>query len=68
MIIFRIIQGIGGGIMMPTGFTLITESFPPHQRGTAFGIFGLVIVFAPSVGPTLGGWLVDSVNGATFSI
>ncbi len=62
MIVFRIMQGIGGGIMMPTGMTLITESFPPQQRGTAFGIFGIVIVFAPSIGPTLGGYIVDSVN------
>ncbi len=62
MIFFRIVQGLGGGIMMPIGFTLITESFPPQQRGTAFGVFGIVIVFAPSVGPTLGGYLVDFVN------
>ncbi|MFA6448933.1 MAG: DHA2 family efflux MFS transporter permease subunit, partial [bacterium] len=62
MIFFRILQGIGGGIMMPTGFTLITETFPPQQRGAAFGVFGIVIVFAPSLGPTLGGYLVDFVN------
>jgi len=62
MVIFRVLQGVGGGIMMPTGFTLITESFPPHQRGTAFGLFGIVIVFAPSLGPTLGGYLVDYVH------
>lgn len=62
MILFRILQGLGGGIMMPAGFTIITESFPPHKRATAFGVFGLVIVVAPSVGPTLGGYLVDAVN------
>jgi len=62
MIAFRVIQGLGGGLMMPTGFTLITESFPPQQRGTAFGIFGIVIVFAPSLGPTLGGYMVDSIG------
>jgi DHA2 family multidrug resistance protein len=62
MVAFRIIQGIGGGVMLPAGFTLITESFPPHQRGTAFGFFGIVIVFAPTVGPTLGGYLTDSVG------
>ncbi len=62
MIFFRILQGLGGGIMMPAGFTLITESFPPQQRGAAFGVFGIVIVFAPSVGPTLGGWLVDYMH------
>ena len=62
MIGFRILQGLGGGLMMPTGFTLITESFPPHQRGSAFGVFGIVIVFAPSLGPTLGGYLVDTIG------
>ena len=62
MILFRVLQGIGGGLMMPTRFTLISESFPPHQRGTAFGIFGIVIVFAPSLGPTLGGYIVDYIK------
>lgn len=62
MIFFRILQAIGGGIMMPTGFTLITESFPPEERGTAFGYFGIVIVFAPTVGPTIGGYLVDNFS------
>ena len=62
MIAFRIIKGLGGGIMMPTGFTMMTESFPPNERGKAFGIFGMVIVFAPSIGPTLGGYLVDFLD------
>jgi len=62
LIFFRILQGIGGGIMMPTGFTLIAESFPPQERGAAFGVFGLVIVVAPSIGPTVGGYIVDYVN------
>lgn len=62
MILFRVLQGIGGGIMLPTGFTIISESFPPSQRGSAFGIFGIVVVLAPSLGPTLGGWLVDNAS------
>lgn len=62
MIFFRVLQAVGGGIMMPTGFTLITESFPPEERGTAFGYFGIVIVFAPTVGPTIGGYLVDNLS------
>lgn len=66
MIVFRIIQGVGGGIMMPTGFTLVSESFPPHERGRAFGLFGTVIVFAPSIAPTLGGWLVESASWRTI--
>lgn len=62
IVFFRILQGIGAGLLMPTAFTLITESFPPQQRGSAFGFFGLVIVFAPTIGPTLGGYLVDKVS------
>jgi DHA2 family multidrug resistance protein len=62
LVIFRAIQGIGGGIMFPTGTTMITEIFPPRERGKAFGVYGIVIVFAPTIGPTLGGYLVDYVN------
>lgn len=62
IVVFRVIQGIGGGIMFPTGITMITENFPPHERGKAFGVYGIVIVFAPTIGPTLGGYLVDYVT------
>lgn len=62
MVIFRAMQGIGGGIMFPTGTTMITEIFMPQERGKAFGVYGIVIVFAPTVGPTLGGYLVDYIN------
>lgn len=62
MVFFRVLQAIGGGIMMPTAFTVITEAFPPEERGTAFGYFGITIVFAPTIGPTLGGYLVDNFS------
>lgn len=62
MIIFRILQAVGGGIMMPLGFTIITEAFPPAERPKAFGFFGIVVVLAPTIGPILGGWLVDNLN------
>lgn len=62
MVVFRIIQGMGGGLMLPTGMTMITEVFPPHERGAAFGLYGIVIIFAPTIGPTLGGYLVDYVG------
>ncbi len=59
LITARAIQGIGGGIALPLGTALLFRAFPPGQRGAAFGIFGIVLVFAPAIGPLLGGWLVD---------
>jgi len=62
MIIFRAFQAIGGGLMLPTGMTIITQSFKPEERGSAFGMFGMVILLAPVLGPTLGGYLVEKIN------
>ena len=62
MIFFRVIQAIGGGLMMPLGFTIITEAFTPADRSKAFGFFGIVIVLAPTIGPILGGYLIDNFN------
>lgn len=62
MIACRILQAVGGGMMMPLGFTIITEAFPPKERPKAFGFFGIVIVLGPTIGPILGGWLVDNFN------
>ncbi|GCE30290.1 MFS transporter [Dictyobacter alpinus] len=59
LIAARAIQGIGGGISLPLGTALLFRAFPPRERGAAFGIFGIVLVFAPAIGPLLGGWLVD---------
>ena len=62
LIVFRIIQAIGGGAMLPTGLTLISESFSPHERGMAMGIWSIGSMVAPAVGPFLGGYLVDEVS------
>jgi DHA2 family multidrug resistance protein len=62
MIAFRVIQAIGGGAMMPTGITLVSEAFPPQERGMAMGVWSIGAMVAPSVGPFLGGYLVDEVN------
>lgn len=62
MVAFRILQGSAAGFMMPTAMAILTETFPPEERGKAFGIFGIVIVFAPTIGPTLGGYLSDEVH------
>src|SRR5699024_12243463 len=55
----RILQASGAGIMMPLMQTILFLLFPVHRRGTAMGLFGLVIAFAPAIGPTLSGCLVD---------
>lgn len=59
LILARGLQGLGGGIALPLGMALMFRAFPPGQRGVAFGIFGVVMVFAPAIGPLIGGWLVD---------
>ncbi|MCI1859649.1 MAG: DHA2 family efflux MFS transporter permease subunit [Sporolactobacillus sp.] len=55
----RVVQAAGAGIMMPLTMTVMFIIFPVRQRGTAMGIFGLVIGFAPAIGPTLSGWIVN---------
>src|SRR5699024_838775 len=59
LLIGRIFQASGAGIMMPLMQTIMFLIFPVEKRGSAMGMFGLVIAFAPAVGPTLSGWLVD---------
>lgn len=59
LMIGRILQASGAGIMMPLMQTILFLIFPLNRRGTAMGIFGLVIAFAPAIGPSLSGWLVD---------
>jgi MFS transporter, DHA2 family, multidrug resistance protein len=60
LIIFRIIQGAGGGGMQPMAQAIMADSFEPQKRGQAFALYGLVAVLAPSIGPTLGGWITDN--------
>src|SRR5699024_11203172 len=59
LMVGRILQASGVGIMMPLIQTILFLMFPVHRRGTAMGLFGLVIAFAPAIGPTLSGFLVD---------
>ncbi|MDQ7095929.1 DHA2 family efflux MFS transporter permease subunit [Desulfosporosinus sp. PR] len=58
----RIIQGIGAGILMPLLTNVFLSIFPPQQRGKALGTMGIVMVFAPAIGPTLGGWVVQTYS------
>ena len=62
MVLFRIIQGIGGGALMPISQAILRETFPPEEQGMAMGIFGLGVVMGPAIGPTLGGWLTTNYS------
>ena len=62
MVIFRFIQGAGGGAMLSTSQAILVETFPPEELGLANALFGLGVVVGPTVGPTLGGWITDSYS------
>lgn len=62
MVIFRVIQGIGGGALIPVSQAILRETFPPEEQGMAMGIYGLGVVMGPAFGPTLGGWLTDQYS------
>lgn len=59
LVIFRFIQGAGGGALLVTSQTIITESYPPEKRGMAQAIYGLGVIIGPTLGPPLGGYIVD---------
>ncbi|MGN6367188.1 MAG: DHA2 family efflux MFS transporter permease subunit [Phycisphaerae bacterium] len=58
----RILQGVGGGALQPIAQAILLESFPPAKRGLAMAAYTLGIVFAPIIGPTLGGWITDNYS------
>jgi MFS transporter, DHA2 family, multidrug resistance protein len=62
LLFFRILQGLGGGGMVPVAQSILADAFPPAKRGQAFAVFGVAVVVAPVVGPTLGGWLSDNIS------
>src|ERR1700744_6374964 len=62
LLLFRVIQGAGGGGLQPMAQAIMADSFEPAQRGLAFSLYGLVAVLAPSIGPTLGGWITDNYS------
>ena len=59
---FRVLQGLGGGAMVPVGMAIIIELFPRNRHGRAIAIWGMSAMVAPAVGPTLGGWLVTAAS------
>jgi DHA2 family multidrug resistance protein len=62
LLLFRILQGLGGGGMVPVAQSILADAFPPAKRGQAFAVFGIAVVVAPVIGPTLGGWLSDNLS------
>jgi DHA2 family multidrug resistance protein len=62
LIIFRVLQGLGGGGMAPTEQAMLADTFPARLRGQAFALYGVAVIVAPTVGPVLGGWLTDNLS------
>ena len=60
LLLFRILQGLAGGGMVPVSQSILADTFPPEKRGQAFALFGIAVVVAPVIGPTLGGWISDN--------
>jgi DHA2 family multidrug resistance protein len=57
LLFFRVLQGAGGGGLQPMAQAILADTFPPHQRGLAFALYGITAIMAPTIGPTLGGWI-----------
>jgi len=62
LILFRVIQGAGGGGLQPLAQAILADTFPPEKRGLAFALYGITAILAPTIGPTLGGWLTDNYS------
>jgi len=60
LVFFRILQGLGGGALQPMSQAILVESFPREKHGMAMAVFGMGVVVAPVIGPTLGGWITDN--------
>ncbi len=62
LIFARILQGLGGGGLAPSEQAILIDTFPQEKRGQAFALYGMAVVVAPAIGPTLGGWITDNYN------
>jgi len=62
LLFFRVLQGAGGGGLQPMAQAILADTFPPHQRGLAFALYGITAIMAPTIGPTLGGWITFSYS------
>lgn len=62
LVVARVLQGIGGGGLAPVEQSMMVDTFPPAKRGAAFAAYGVVVIVAPILGPTLGGWITDNFS------
>lgn len=62
IIVFRVLQGAGGGGLQPMAQAILADTFPPEKRGLAFALYGITTIIAPTIGPTLGGWITDNYS------
>ena len=62
LIAARVLQGIGGGGLAPVEQSMMADTFPPSKRGQAFAVYGIVVIVAPILGPSLGGWITDNYS------
>ncbi len=62
LILFRVLQGAGGGGLQPMAQAILADTFPPEKRGLAFALYGITAIMAPTIGPTLGGWITDNYS------
>jgi DHA2 family multidrug resistance protein len=60
ILVFRVLQGAGGGGLQPMAQAILADTFPPEKRGLAFALYGITVIVAPTIGPTLGGWITDN--------
>ncbi len=62
LLLFRILQGLGGGGMPTSEQAILADTFPPQKRGQAFAVYGIAVIVAPTIGPTIGGWITDTYS------
>src|SRR5580700_4162125 len=62
LIFFRILQGVGGGGLQPSEQAILADTFPASKRGMAYAVYGMAVVVAPAIGPTLGGYITDNYS------
>jgi MFS transporter, DHA2 family, multidrug resistance protein len=62
LLLFRVMQGAFGGGLQPMTQAILADTFPPEKRGLAFALYGVTVVCAPAIGPTLGGWITDNYS------
>jgi DHA2 family multidrug resistance protein len=60
LIFFRVLQGLGGGGMVPSEQAILADTFPPERRAQAFALYGIAVIVVPTIGPTIGGWITDN--------